>query len=87
MKLQFKKQPFQLDAVSAIADIFQGQPKQTGIKYMADPGRQKSDEVDLGRFHTAPKVFSLILYFFYHRRMLPDGRSDHDIRAGSTSPC
>ena len=22
-----------------------------------------------------------------HRRMLPDGRSDHDIRAGSTSPC
>lgn len=39
MKLQFKKQPFQLDAVSAIADIFQGQDKQTGIRYMADPGR------------------------------------------------
>ena len=47
MKLQFKKQPFQLDAVSAIADLFQGQTKQTGIRYMADPGRQKSDEVDL----------------------------------------
>lgn len=47
MKLQFKKQPFQLDAVSAIADIFQGQGKQSGIRYMADPGRQKSDEVDL----------------------------------------
>ena len=47
MKLQFKKQPFQLDAVSAIADLFQGQAKQTGIRYMADPGRQKSDEVDL----------------------------------------
>mgnify|MGYP000845832415 FL=1 len=47
MKLQFKKQQFQLDAVSAIADLFQGQAKQTGIRYMADPGRQKSDEVDL----------------------------------------
>lgn len=47
MKLQFKKQEFQLDAVSAIADLFQGQTKQTGIKYMADPGRQKLDEVDL----------------------------------------
>ncbi|MFQ6785297.1 MAG: DEAD/DEAH box helicase family protein, partial [Streptococcus salivarius] len=47
MKLQFKKQQFQLDAVSAIADLFQGQTKQTGIRYMADPGRQKSDEVDL----------------------------------------
>ena len=47
MKLQFKKQQFQLDAVSAIADLFQGQNKQTGIRYMADPGRQKSDEVGL----------------------------------------
>ena len=47
MKLQFKQQPFQLDAVSAIADLFQVQAQQTGIRYMADPGRQKSDEVDL----------------------------------------
>ena len=56
MKLQFKKQPFQLDAVSAIADLFQGQTKQTGIRYMADPGRQKSDEVDLllDAFRNAP---------------------------------
>ncbi|MBF9684750.1 type III restriction-modification system endonuclease [Streptococcus pseudopneumoniae] len=47
MKLQFKKQQFQLDAVSAIADLFQGQAKHTGVRYMADPGRLKSDEVDL----------------------------------------
>ena len=47
MKLQFKKQQFQLDAVSAIADLFQGQAKNAGVKYMADPGRLKSDEVDL----------------------------------------
>lgn len=47
MELQFKKQQFQLDAVSAIVDLFQGQTKQNGISYMADPGHQKSDEVDL----------------------------------------
>ena len=47
MKLQFKKQQFQLDAVSAIADLFQGQAKHTGVQYMADPGRLKLDEVDL----------------------------------------
>ena len=47
MKLQFKKQQFQLNAVSAIADLFQGQSKHTGVQYMADPGRIKSDEVDL----------------------------------------
>lgn len=39
MKLQFKHQQFQLDAVSAIADIFQGQGKQEGLHYLADPGR------------------------------------------------
>ena len=47
MRLQFKKQQFQLDAVSAIADLFQGQAKHTGVQYTADPGRLKSDEVDL----------------------------------------
>lgn len=47
MKLKFKEQQFQLDAVSAVTDIFLGQSKQSGIRYMADPGRQKSDEVDL----------------------------------------
>ncbi len=41
MKLQFKEQEFQLDAVSAVTDIFLGQSKQSGIRYMADPGRQK----------------------------------------------
>lgn len=39
MKLQFKHQQFQLDAVSAITDIFQGQGKQDGLQYLADPGR------------------------------------------------
>lgn len=39
MKLKFKKQPFQTDAVEAVADCFAGQPSSTGIKYRVDPGR------------------------------------------------
>ena len=30
MKLKFKKQPFQTDAVNAVADCFIGQPKTEG---------------------------------------------------------
>lgn len=47
MKLQFKHQQFQLDAVAAIADIFQGQQKQGGVSYMADPGRDQESSMDL----------------------------------------
>jgi len=39
MKLKFKKQPFQTDAVEAVADCFAGQPSSMGIKYRVDPGR------------------------------------------------
>lgn len=42
MKLQFKQQQFQLDAVAAIADIFQGQKRQDGVHYLSDPGRDTS---------------------------------------------
>jgi len=39
MKLKFKKQTFQTDAVNAVADCFAGQPKITGLKYRIDPGK------------------------------------------------
>lgn len=42
MKLKFKKQPFQTDAVNAVADCFAGQPKSEGITYRIDPGKQKT---------------------------------------------
>jgi type III restriction enzyme len=42
MKLQFKKQPYQLNAVEAVADCFAGQPKSTGIQYRIDPGREEA---------------------------------------------
>lgn len=40
MKLKFKKQPFQTDAVNAVADCFAGQPKSEGVTYRIDPGKQ-----------------------------------------------
>ncbi|MDD2541762.1 MAG: DEAD/DEAH box helicase family protein, partial [Desulfuromonadaceae bacterium] len=39
MKLKFKKQSFQTDAVNAVADCFAGQPKTEGVTYRIDPGK------------------------------------------------
>ena len=42
MKLQFKRQDYQTDAVMSVVDCFAGQPKSTGIQYRIDPGREKA---------------------------------------------
>lgn len=39
MKLKFKRQPFQTEAVTAVADTFAGQPKAEGVSYKIDPGK------------------------------------------------
>ena len=39
MKLKFKKQAFQTDAVNAVADCFAGQPKSENVTYRIDPGK------------------------------------------------
>ena len=39
MKLKFKQQAFQTDAVKAVVDCFAGQPTSRGFKYAIDPGR------------------------------------------------
>ncbi|MEI6762545.1 MAG: DEAD/DEAH box helicase family protein, partial [Betaproteobacteria bacterium] len=39
MKLKFKKQAYQTNAVVAVADCFAGQPKREGLNYRVDPGR------------------------------------------------
>ncbi|MDD5301060.1 MAG: DEAD/DEAH box helicase family protein [Gallionella sp.] len=39
MKLKFKKQQYQTNAVESVADCFAGQPNTTGIKYRVDPGK------------------------------------------------
>lgn len=44
MKLQFKIQQYQTDAVDAVVDCFEGQPYADGIKYRIDPGVQTTAE-------------------------------------------
>ena len=39
MKLQFKVQQYQTDAVDAVVDVFAGQPFADGVKYRIDPGQ------------------------------------------------
>lgn len=41
MKLKFKKQAYQIDAVEAVVDCFAGQPMGNGIRYRIDPGRSE----------------------------------------------
>ena len=41
MKFRFKVQPFQTEAVEAVADCFQGQPLDSGLRYRIDPGTVK----------------------------------------------
>ena len=50
MKLKFKVQPYQTDAVRAVIDCFAGQPKSKGPSYRVDPGI--SDKaIDLDVYH------------------------------------
>ncbi len=44
MKLKFKNQAYQTNAVEAVVDCFVGQPPNSGIKYRVDPGRVKAGE-------------------------------------------
>ncbi|MNR82467.1 Type III restriction enzyme, res subunit [compost metagenome] len=39
MKLKYKQQGYQTDAVKAVIDYFAGQPKGSGYRYTIDPGR------------------------------------------------
>ena len=43
MKLKFKKQQYQTNAVESVADCFVGQPTSSVFKYKIDPGRAKRD--------------------------------------------
>lgn len=40
MKLQFKVQQYQTEAVDAVVDVFSGQPYADGVKYRIDPGKE-----------------------------------------------
>ena len=38
MKLKFKVQPYQTNAVNDVVDCFEGQPMSSGLTYRIDPG-------------------------------------------------
>jgi hypothetical protein len=44
LKLQFRKQAYQLAAVEAVVDCFAGQPKSAGIEYRIDPRRSQQGQ-------------------------------------------
>jgi len=39
MKIRFKHQPYQAEAVASVVDCFEGQPRREGVTYRVDPGR------------------------------------------------
>ena len=47
MKLKFKIQPYQTNAVDAVVDCFSGQPNTTSLGYRIDPGSNKKDHLGL----------------------------------------
>lgn len=58
MKLKFKIQPYQTNAVEAVVDCFAGQVNTAGLAYRIDPGRQRSTgqyraELDMPGFRNA----------------------------------
>ena len=44
MKFRFKVQAFQTEAVEAVADCFEGQPLDSGLRYRIDPGLTKTGQ-------------------------------------------
>ncbi|MBY6435709.1 DEAD/DEAH box helicase family protein [Rhodococcus kroppenstedtii] len=47
MKLQFKVQQYQTDAVDSVVEVFAGQPRDDGVSYRIDPGRRQTGEETL----------------------------------------
>ena len=42
MKIKFKKQPYQTDAVMSVVECFKGQMKSSSMQYRIDPGKRES---------------------------------------------
>src|SRR6056297_1940031 len=54
MKIKFKSQPYQTDAVDAVVDCFEGQPRQDALKYTIDPGADRQARLEVDGFGNAP---------------------------------
>ncbi len=58
MKLKFKVQPYQTNAVEAVVDCFAGQPKVDALSYRMDPGRQAQTSAFDEGFKNADLILS-----------------------------
>ena len=63
MKIQFKVQQYQTEAVNAVVDCFAGQPYADGVRYRVDPGRDAApilyDDSGLRNTEIVPKLHLL----------------------------
>jgi restriction endonuclease len=46
VRIQFKHQSYQSEAVDAVVDCFAGQPRDDGVSYLIDPGRRAQRRLD-----------------------------------------
>ncbi|MCQ8239846.1 type III restriction-modification system endonuclease [Rhizosaccharibacter radicis] len=58
MKLKFKLQPYQTEAVNAVVDCFAGQPMSNGVTYRIDPGRKAQTSAFEDGFKNADLVLT-----------------------------
>jgi type III restriction enzyme len=54
MKIKFKSQPYQTQAVDAVVDCFASQPRQDLLKYTIDPGAAAQSRMEVEGFGNAP---------------------------------
>ncbi|PVH27337.1 type III restriction-modification system endonuclease [Pararhodobacter oceanensis] len=50
MKIKFKSQPYQTQAVDAVVECFAGQPRQDPLKYTVDPGAAAQSQMEVEGF-------------------------------------
>lgn len=58
MKLKFKVQPYQTNAVESVVDCFAGQPYSTGTTYRIDPGKKQQAKLDETGFKNADLILT-----------------------------
>ena len=54
MKIKFKSQSYQTDAVDAVVECFEGQSRQDVLKYTIDPGADRQAKMEVDGFGNAP---------------------------------
>ncbi|MEV4902519.1 DEAD/DEAH box helicase family protein [Citricoccus sp. NPDC055426] len=92
MKLQFKVQSYQTEAVDAVVDVFTGQPYADGVKYRVDPGtttaRTLLDDAGLRNAEIAlpqPQLLLNVHGVQRHRGLTPSKDLNDPVRVSAAS--